>query len=122
MTHAQHTRALGASGLTVSPLGAGTNKWVYGKNDQQVFQVFQSSLDAGVSFFDTAELYGFGESERLLGACLRRNQRQAVIASKFLPLPTRQLDKALSASLSRLGLQTLDLYFVHFPFAKIETL
>jgi aryl-alcohol dehydrogenase-like predicted oxidoreductase len=122
MTQAQYTRALGASGLTVSPLGVGTNKWIYGKNDEQVLQVFQSSLDAGVRLFDTAEVYGFGKSERLLGACLRRNERQTVIASKFAPLPTRQLGNALDASLARLGLQTLDVYFVHFPLGSIEAL
>lgn len=122
MAQAQTTRALGASGLIVSPLGVGTNKWIYGKNDERVLQVFQSSLDAGVSFFDTAEVYGFGKSERLLGECLRRTKRQAVIASKFAPLPTRQLGKALDASLSRLGQQTLDLYFIHFPLGRIEAL
>ena len=122
MAQAQTTRALGASGLIVSPLGVGTNRWVYGKNDEQVLQVFQASLDAGASFFDTAEVYGLGKSERLLGECLRRTKRQAVIASKFAPLPTRQLGKALDASLSRLGQQTLDLYFIHFPLGRIEAL
>ena len=122
MTPSQFTRSLGASGLTVSPLGVGTNKWMAGKNDEQALKVFQSSLDAGVCFFDTAEVYGFGKSERLLGECLRRNERQAVIASKFLPLPTRQLGQALDASLSRLGLQTFDVYFIHFPLGRIEAL
>jgi aryl-alcohol dehydrogenase-like predicted oxidoreductase len=122
MTQVPYTRALGASGLTVSPLGVGTNKWIYGKNDEQVLQVFQSSLDAGVCFFDTAEVYGFGKSEQLLGECLRRSKRQAVVASKYMPLPTRQLGKALDASLSRLGLLTLDVYFIHAPVGKIEAL
>ena len=122
MIQEQHTRALGASGLTVSSLGVGTNRWEYGKNDEQVLQVFQSSLDASINFFDTAEVYGFGKSERLVGECLRQNERTAVIASKFAPLPTRKLSKALDGSLSRLGVQTLDLYFVHFPFGKIESL
>ena len=122
MIREQHTRALGASGLTVSSLGVGTNRWEYGKNDEQVLQVFQSSLDVGVNFFDTADAYGFGKSERLVGECLRQNERTAVIASKFAPLPTRKLSKALDGSLSRLGVQTLDLYFVHFPIGKIEPL
>jgi len=79
-TQAQFTCALGTSGLTVSPLGVGTNKWVYGQNDEQALQVFQSSLESGICFFDTADIYGFGKSERLLGECLRQNKRQAVIA------------------------------------------
>ena len=65
----QNTRSLGASGLTVSPVGVGTNRWQYGRNDDRVLQVFQSSIDAGVTFFDTAEVYGFGKSERLVGEC-----------------------------------------------------
>ncbi len=123
VTQAQLTRTLGASGLAVSPLGVGTNQWIYGKNNEPVLQVFQSSLDAGVYFFDTAEMYGFGKSEQLVGECLRRDKRKAVIASKFLPLPGRALGQALDASLSRLGLQTLDVYFIHFPLlANIKAL
>jgi aryl-alcohol dehydrogenase-like predicted oxidoreductase len=116
------TRFLGGSGLTVSPLGAGTNKWSYGENDRQAHQVFQASLDAGIRFFDTAEMYGMGKSERVLGECLRQTEQRPVIATKFVPLPTRRLDKALDASLSRLGLQALDLYFIHFPIGNIESL
>ncbi len=123
VTQAQLTRTLGASRLAVSPLGVGTNQWIYGKNNEPVLQVFQSSLDAGVYFFDTAEMYGFGKSEQLVGECLRRDKRKAVIASKFLPLPGRALGQALDASLSRLGLQTLDVYFIHFPLlANIDAL
>jgi aryl-alcohol dehydrogenase-like predicted oxidoreductase len=72
-----------------------------------------------VNFFDTAEVYTRGNSERLLGACLRRDHPPVVIASKFLPLPTRlthrQFMNALDASLNRLGVQTIDLYYIHFP-------
>jgi aryl-alcohol dehydrogenase-like predicted oxidoreductase len=81
-----------------------------------------------VNFFDTAEVYNRGKSERLIGACLRRDHRPVVIASKFAPLPTRlsrrQFMNALNASLTRLGVQTIDLYYVHFPFTllSIETL
>jgi aryl-alcohol dehydrogenase-like predicted oxidoreductase len=53
-------RALGVSGIKVSPLGAGTNRWAQGKNDEAVFQTFQSLVDAGVNFFDTAEIYSSG--------------------------------------------------------------
>jgi len=123
----QH-RPLGVSGISVSSLGVGTNRWEQGKNDEAVFQVFQSLRGAGVNFFDTAELYNRGKSERLIGACLRRDHRPVVIASKFAPLPMRlsrrQFMNALDASLSRLGVETIDLYYVHFPFTllSIETL
>ena len=122
MTKPPYTRPLGASGLIVSPIGVGTNKWNYGKNDAAVLQTFQSSLDAGIVFFDTAEIYGFGKSEQLLGECLRQTKEQAVIATKYVPLPMHQLGKALDASLSRLNLQTVDLYYIHFPFGRIEGL
>jgi len=122
MTQIPYTRALGTSGLTVSPLGVGTNRWNYGKNDISVLQTFQASVEVGVYFFDTAEMYGFGKSEQLLRECLQQTTYQIVIATKFFPLPTRQLGKALDASLSRLGLQTVDLYYIHFPIGGIEAL
>ncbi len=109
-------------------MGTGTNRWAQGKNDESVFQAYQSLVDAGVNFFDTAEVYNSGKSERLLGACLQRDHRPVVIASKFAPLPTRltrrQFMNALDASLSRLGVQTIDLYYIHFPYSllSIETL
>mgnify|MGYP006270349697 CR=1 FL=1 len=113
-------RTLGGSGIRVSPLGVGTNRWAQGKNDEAVFKVIQSLVDVGVNFFDTAEVYTRGKSERLLGACLRRDRRPVVVASKFAPLPTRlsrrQFMNALDASLKRLGVQTIDLYYIHFPY------
>jgi aryl-alcohol dehydrogenase-like predicted oxidoreductase len=113
-------RALGASGLSVSPLGVGTNKWATGKNDQSVFEVFQASLDASMNFLDTAELYGFGKSERLIGACLEQDGRPTIIASKYLPLPLHGFRKALDGSLARLGVPAIDLYYLHFPLMQIE--
>jgi aryl-alcohol dehydrogenase-like predicted oxidoreductase len=113
-------RALGASGLTVSPLGVGTNKWATGKNDQAVFEAFQAYLDEGMNFFDTAELYGVGKSERLLGACLKQDGRPTIIASKYMPAPLHGFQKALDGSLARLGVPTIDLYYMHFPLTKIE--
>ena len=81
-------------------------------------------MGAGVNFFDTAEIYTFGRSERLLGACLQRYHKPVVIASKFAPLPTRitrrQFMHALDASLSRLGVQTIDLYYIHFPYTLLS--
>ena len=112
----------------VSPLGTGTNRWSKGRNDESVFQAFRSLVDAGMNFFDTAEIYSLGKSESLLGACLQRDPRPVVIASKFAPYPTRLLRRqfmnALDASLSRLGRQTIDLYYIHFPYTllSIETL
>src|SRR5215468_9111461 len=115
-------RALGASGLTVSPLGVGTNKWNYGKNDQAVFEAFQASLDGGMNLLDTAEMYGLGKSERLVGACVKQDERPTMIASKYLPLPLRSFMKALDGSLARLKAPAIDLYYLHFPLTNIESL
>jgi aryl-alcohol dehydrogenase-like predicted oxidoreductase len=120
-------RHLGASGIKVSPLGTGTNRWWQGRNDEAVFQTFHSLVDVGVNFFDTAEVYGFGKSESLIGDCLKRDPRPVVIGSKFAPYPTRLLRRqfmsALDASLKRLGRQVIDLYYLHFPspLPSIET-
>jgi aryl-alcohol dehydrogenase-like predicted oxidoreductase len=128
MIQENQRRTLGVSGIKVSSLGTGTNRWAQGKNDEAVFQAYQSLIDAGVNFFDTAEVYNSGRSERLLGACLQRDHRPVVIASKFAPLPTRltrrQFMNALDASLNRLDVQTIDLYYIHFPYTllSVETL
>ena len=126
MRQIDQQRALGASGLEVSALGVGTNRWGVksGKDDASVFQAFQAALDAGLTFFDTAEIYTGGGSERLLGECIGRDKRPVVIASKFAPLPNRfsphTLMDALDASLNRLNVETLDLYHVHWPYALMR--
>ncbi len=126
---------LGGSDVYVSPLGLGTWQWGdkmvwgYGSgyNDADLTAAFQASLQAGVTFFDTAEMYGFGRSERLLGECIRQTSQPVVVATKFMPLPHRlrgaELLKALRGSLARLGLDRVDLYQIHWPFppAPIET-
>jgi aryl-alcohol dehydrogenase-like predicted oxidoreductase len=115
-------RPLGSSGIMVSPLGVGTNRWAQGKNDEAIFRAYEFFVDAGVNFFDTAEVYSMGKSERLLGECLRRDPRPVVFASKYAPLRLlgRQFMGALNASLRRLGKQTIDLYYIHFPYGLLS--
>ncbi|MBC8122243.1 MAG: aldo/keto reductase [Gemmatimonadaceae bacterium] len=122
------TISLGPGGAEVAPLGIGTWAWGdrifwgyggdYGVN--QVEQAFRASLAAGVTFFDTAEVYGLGESERLLRQFIQQNQTPVQIATKYFPLPWRfgsqAVEEALSASLDRLGVKRVDLYQVHQPF------
>jgi aryl-alcohol dehydrogenase-like predicted oxidoreductase len=124
-------RHLGASGIVVSPLGVGVwswgdkNFWGYGQdyNREDVTQAYKACLDAALTFFDTAEMYAQGESERILGECIREDGRPVVIASKFAPLPNRfsarSLLKALDASLERLNVKTIDLYQIHWPYTLI---
>lgn len=108
-------------------LGVGTwswgdsKVWGYGRSygDQDLKGAFDASLRAGVRLFDTAEVYGFGTSERLLGRFAREAGQRVVIATKFFPYPWRvagsQLRGALHASLARLGLSRVDLYQIHWP-------
>jgi aryl-alcohol dehydrogenase-like predicted oxidoreductase len=96
--------------------------WNYGQThtDDDIKNAFESSLDAGISFLDTAEVYGQGRSETLIGELLKTTKKPTVIATKFMPFPWRlrksSLIKALKHSLDRLGLQSVDLYQIHWPF------
>lgn len=122
------TVTLGLNGPTVPQLGIGTWAWGdtlfwnYGKEyDAADLQAaFKTALDLGITFFDTAEIYGFGESERLLGEFMQQTDRPVSIATKYFPLPWRfnadAVADALSASLKRLQLPTVTLYQVHWPF------
>ena len=122
MSPAIPLRALGASGLRVPALGVGTNRWgAPGKGADMLLRVFSAALDAGSNLFDTAEVYG---SEPVIGECMRRDPRPALVVSKFAPYPTRysakSLLEALEGSLTRLGMQTVDLYLIHFPFTLLS--
>ena len=119
---------LGNTGILVSPLGLGTWQWgdrmiwSYGKShtDADIRGAFRASLDAGITLIDTAEVYGGGRSERLLGECLPTAGRPLVVATKFMPFPWRlrknRLPSSLRASLARLRLDRVDLYQIHWPF------
>ncbi|MCG9889714.1 MAG: aldo/keto reductase [Thermosynechococcaceae cyanobacterium MS004] len=123
------SRQLGRTGVQVSALGIGTWAWGdklfwgygdrYGETD--VEEAFQASVSAGITFFDTAEVYGTGESERLLGRFCKTTSSPLQIATKFGPLPWRftkaSVLEAIEASLSRLQMDSIALYQVHWPFS-----
>ena len=128
--------ALGATDVRVPPIGIGTWQWGdtlvwgYGRGgytDADLRAAFDASLVSGIDFFDTAEGYGRGRSERLLGEFIRTSGRPAIVATKFMPLPWRlrrgSLVAALRRSLGRLGLARVDLYQIHWPFPprSVET-
>jgi aryl-alcohol dehydrogenase-like predicted oxidoreductase len=95
----------------------------YGVRDVQ--QAFQTSIHEGINFIDTAELYGNGLSERLLGRFLKETDQPVLIATKFFPLPWRfrksALPRALKGSLARLGIENVDLYQIHWPSPLMST-
>ena len=95
--------------------------WGYGQThtDKEIRESFDASLDLGVRFIDTAEIYGSGYSERLLGKFLKEIDQPVLVATKFFPWPWRLtkgfLPRALKGSLERLGLESVDLYQIHWP-------
>jgi aryl-alcohol dehydrogenase-like predicted oxidoreductase len=126
--HSELTIGL-ADELKVAPLGVGawawgtTRLWGYGKeyNRSDVGKAFRTSMAEGVTLVDTAEVYGNGASERIIGEILREGgfEGRPVIATKFAPLPYRfsakSLLKAVDKSLERLSIEMIDLYQIHFP-------
>jgi aryl-alcohol dehydrogenase-like predicted oxidoreductase len=114
------TRALGRTGIRVLPLGLGTNKW-HGADRAAVAETYRTVVAAGPCMIDTAEVY---RSERVVGDCLRASPGPAVTATKFAPFPgrtsPRRLMRGLDASLARLGVKTIDLYYVHFPLPWVD--
>lgn len=128
-TSSLQTIQLGPEGPTVPALGIGTWAWGdslfwnYGKDygEADVRAAFEAAIAAGVNFFDTAEVYGLGESEKLLGRFMQETDAPVQIATKYFPLPWRFSAEAvadtLRASLERLQTEQVTLYQVHMPFA-----
>jgi aryl-alcohol dehydrogenase-like predicted oxidoreductase len=117
---------LGQSPLEVVPLGVGCWAWgdrkYWGYEEdhgpRDVVAAFDACLDAGLNLFDTAEAYGWGKSEQILGALARKSRAGIVIATKYAPLSGRggaaAIRKGLAGSLKRTGLPQLDLYQLHW--------
>jgi aryl-alcohol dehydrogenase-like predicted oxidoreductase len=125
---------LAGSDVAIPPLGVGTwawgdkGVWGMGGYDQSltestIHDAWEASIEAGVVFFDTAEVYGSGESERIIGRLLASDptvRSSVVIATKFMPSPWKvnvhaRLLSAARQSLERLGCDTIDLYQIHGP-------
>lgn len=118
-------RQLGRSGLTISVVGLGCNNFGIRCDYAQSEAVINAALDQGITFFDTADIYGGkGGSETFMGKILNGRRDQIVLASKFgmdmgtgdVALGSRKyIRKAIEASLSRLQTDYLDLYQMHQP-------
>lgn len=95
--------------------------WQYGHGygEKEVQEAFLTSLEEGIRFVDTAEAYGNGRSERLLGQFLKQIEQPVLVATKFLPYPWRfgkgAFPRALKGSLTRIGVESVDLYQIHWP-------
>jgi len=110
--------------VQISRIGLGTwqfgsRDWGYGPSyaEQEAHAIVRRALELGVTLFDTAELYGFGRSERILGQALGEARESAFLATKIFPiLPVAPVvEQRAVASANRLGVRRLDLYQVHQP-------
>lgn len=99
--------------------------WNYGQgySDHDIEEVFSLCLENEIRFFDTAEVYGQGKSEVLLGKLIKQSPQPVVVASKFMPYPWRlrkqAMQKALNSSLKRLDVSKVSLYQVHMPLPPV---
>ena len=120
-------RKLGSQGLVVSELGLGCMgmSQFYGpRDDAESTATLERAIELGLDFFDTADIYGTGHNEELVGKVLRKHRNRVIIATKFgnqvLPDGTRAINgrpeyvrSACDASLKRLGVDHVDLYYQH---------
>ncbi len=123
-------RTLGRTGIEVSHVCLGSMMFgAWGNTDQdECVRMVETAMDAGVNFFDTADVYADGQSEEILGRALRTRRDEVVLVSKFHnPMPEGPLDRnrrgnsrawimrSVEASLRRLGTDHLDVYLAHRP-------
>ncbi len=120
-------RVLGSSGIEASAIGLGCMSFsgVYGASDDAAaIAVIHEALDSGITLLDTADMYGWGHNEELVGRAIAGRRANIVLASKFgqtqRPGGLNGVDgspayvaKACDASLKRLGVEAIDLYYQH---------
>ncbi|WP_036485912.1 aldo/keto reductase [Myxosarcina sp. GI1] len=123
------TPQVSVGNISLPAIGIGTWSWGdrlfwdYGSDYDaaDVEKAFQAAVENGATFFDTAEVYGLGESEKLIGRFLKQTDAPVQIATKYFPLPWRfnkqAVSDALTASLERLQVEQIALYQVHTPFS-----
>jgi aryl-alcohol dehydrogenase-like predicted oxidoreductase len=116
-------RYVEVGGARMSAIGLGTwqfgsREWGYGSDYArgEAVKIVHRALDLGVSLIDTAEIYGFGSSERIVGQAIRGRRDEVFLATKLFPigLPVQVMAKA-RASARRLGVDRIDLYQQHWP-------
>ena len=122
------TRALGRQGLRVSALGLGCmgmSEFYAGRDEEESIATIHRALDLGMTFLDTADMYGPFTNERLIGKAIRGKRDQVVVATKFgnvrgedgsflgVSGKPEYVRKACDGSLQRLGLDHIDLYYQH---------
>lgn len=99
---------------------------VFGKNygEEQLAETFSTAYNKGFTLWDTAENYGMGNAEKLLGQCIGGN-KEVIISTKHMPAKKHkkgEISHAVNGSLQRLGVDTIDLYWLHKPYALQENI
>ena len=117
-------RSVEVNGVKLSVIGLGTWQfgsweWGYGAGfaRSEAGRIVERALELGINLIDTAEAYGFGESERVIGRALGARRTEAFVATKVFPVvPFAPIvEQRGRASAARLGIQTIDLYQLHWP-------
>jgi aryl-alcohol dehydrogenase-like predicted oxidoreductase len=124
--HTLEHRTLGKNGPSLSAIGLGlmSLSGVYGESDDAAaIDLIHHAIERGVDFLDSADLYGWGHNEELLGRALKGRRDQVVLATKFGQVKTAMgqgvdgspayVQQACEASLKRLGVEVIDLYYQH---------
>ena len=117
-------RYVHVGGRSVSVIGLGTwqfgsREWRYGNDyaNREAVALTRRALDLGINLIDTAEIYGLGRSERIVGAAIAERRDQVFLATKLFPvLPLSPVVRQRGrASARRLGVRWIDLYQLHAP-------
>jgi aryl-alcohol dehydrogenase-like predicted oxidoreductase len=104
---------------------AGGDVWGPNESDKEVIRAMQAGFDAGINWIDTAEVYGRGRSERLVGQAVAGRRDDLIVATKVAPRPSGtgfrapEVQRACVSSLGRLGTDHIDLYQLHWPDRRV---